>query len=444
MIIKNLYDSHIHLLMTGECLQQLNLSQLKNESDLLNISREKNYLRGKWLIGFGWDENHFEPGFSLNRKNLDQLFPDKYVFFVRADGHSCWVNTAVLNLIGVDTHSSSSWYAMKEFIGVGTDGLPSGLLKESIHMKVYEHLPAYQKPQIKSLIQTAIRHFHSEGFTHMRDMTTRWDQWEACLEMHEAKEFNVFVEHNFSCENLHDLDRALKEIKQAKATENSHMKARGIKLFYDGSLGSRTAFLSENYADDEENHGQTLWKKSEVKELISRTWRENFDVSVHAIGDQAAHEIVEISRQISAEGITGRLNLEHVQVLKPETVKLMKALHVVCHLQPCHWLSDKVWLKERLGSLHKYAFPWESLRKAGIQMHFGSDSPIEKPSLARNLRALKESGKAGLRPLSGDPISHHTFSSSSVPAGESHFKQKDESDFSVEKVFFNQKIVYQA
>lgn len=442
MIIKNLCDSHIHLLMTGETFTQINLSSLRNHKDLVQVSSQSQNSRG-WILGFGWDENHFEPGFQLNRKILDEVFPGQCVLFVRTDGHSSCVSTQVLQRMGISFTADFSFAADRQFVGVDENGIPNGILKESAHMKVYEILPPPEKSQIKKSLELALKYFHSQGFTHLRDMTTRWPQWEASLEMHEQGTFQAFVEHNFSCENRDDLDRALRELRDARKTENAFMKARGVKFFYDGSLGSRTAALSQSYADETNNSGCTLWSKENVKELISRSWDENFDVSVHVIGDRAVHEVVECARQISASGKVGHLNLEHVQVLRPETLKLMKPLHVTCHLQPCHWLSDQAWLQERLGLLQEFAFPWEALRKSGIKIRFGSDSPIEKPSLERNLMALKESSRKGIKEFKEDPLVHHSCQFLDVPVGETQLSLNPHASLSIDKVFFNQKLVYE-
>ena len=81
---------------------------------------------------------------------------------------------------------------------------------------------------------------------------------------------------------------------------------------------------------------------------------------------------------------------------------MMKPLHVRCHMQPCHWLSDRVWLQEKLGDLYKYVFPWEALRLAQIPISFGCDSPVEPPSFLRNKEALEKSVQAGIRKFNGD------------------------------------------
>jgi hypothetical protein len=118
--------------------------------------------------------------------------------------------------------------------------------------------------------------------------------------------------------------------------------------------------------------------------------------------------VVAAARKVMATNeITGWLNLEHVQVLRPETLQQMKALHVRCHMQPCHWLSDKEWLKQKLGELYKYAFPWGALSRSGIPLFFGSDSPVAKPSYWDNERALRESVRARISALKGEAAQYH-------------------------------------
>ena len=435
MIIKNLYDSHVHLLMTGENLLQINLSQIENEDDLKKILGHSSLQRKDWVIGYGWDENKFQKGFQLNKQVLDRICENKYVFLVRTDGHSSCVNSKLLKMLEYDKNNP-----YQEFIETSATGEPTGILREAAHMKLYEHLPGYEKTEIKNIVKTSLQHFISQGFTYIRDMTTRTSQWESELDLYENNEIHCFIEHNFVCENHQDIERTLADLNRAKKQENDRMKIRGIKFFYDGSLGSRTAALSMPYADEKRNSGNVLWEKEHVKELISRAWNQSFDVSVHTIGDRAVDEIVNIAKQVAASGIVGRLNLEHVQVVKPETIRSMKPLHVVCHMQPCHWLSDKVWLKDRLGPLYNYTFPWESLSRAGIPLQFGSDSPIEKSSLVNNLEALKLSKSSGIKNLSVDPLSLHCYQSADQLSSESHF----DSEYNVKKVIFNKKTIYES
>ena len=309
MILHNLYDSHVHWLMTGEFLSGLNLVSIRSAEDLRKIQLQPTSFRGSWIYGFGWNENHFEKDFVPHRSILDQIFPDNPVFFVRADGHSSWVNTKALSLLGfLDSTKSLSTYIEQDQQG------PTGILRETAHMQVYPLLPAKNTSQLKTELLQGMNYFLQNGFTHIRDMTTQPAQWKAELELFHSNQIQLHAEHNFVCENFEGLDSTLELLKQFKKEETPYLKIRGAKIFYDGSLGSHTAALSQNYADqDHDSKGFILWSEAQLAEALKKFWSAQFEVSVHTIGDAAAHSAVSVARKVSADGFVGHLNLEHVQ-----------------------------------------------------------------------------------------------------------------------------------
>lgn len=387
MILKNLYDSHTHWMPTGEVALGLDLRALKSKHDLSNLQLKAEHYRGEWLTGFGWDENDFSD-LELNKETLDQVFPDKPVFFSRVDGHSSWLNSTSLKKLGIQSSN--------------------GILKEKEHIEALLSLPDFSKEQKILFLKTAVEIFNSQGFTHIRDMGTTESQFMCARELEQAGSLTLLAIHNFVCENIQDFDRAMGEAIRCKKLETDLLKVAGLKFYFDGSLGSETALLSIPYEGKVGNtQGLVNWEEDKLAEVIKETWRRGFEVSVHTIGDEAAHRVVQMARKIYSEGVSGHLNLEHVEVLRPETIQAMKSLHVTCFLQPCHWLTDRKWLAKKLSGLAKYAFPWEALRLAKIPFYFGSDAPIEPTSLFNNLKALSESSENGIRKLGDDPFKFH-------------------------------------
>lgn len=386
--IPRLYDSHGHFIATGQFAGGLHLGSLLAAEDLARIDGDNpDYLRGDWLVGFGWDEKEWPT--PPHKDLLDQWFPHRAVFLARKDGHRSWVNSKALAYFGIDS--------------------PDGILLEKDHLRAWDHLPEYTKTQQKGHIRAACREYNKGGFTHVRDLSCTESLWNLLVEMSEADELTVAIEENYTTHDIQDFDRLLQLCLQAKKAETSLVRMKGIKLFYDGSLGSQTAYLSKPYyGKEEQGRGAPLWPLAQVEEVIKKTWQAGLEFSVHVIGDQAAHEMVELARKVSAQGFVGRLNLEHAQILRPETIQMMKPLHVRCHMQPCHWLSDRAWLKDKLGELFRYAFPWEALRAAQIPISLGCDSPVEPPTFWRNHQALKESASAGIKKFAGDIIQAHS------------------------------------
>lgn len=384
--IPRLYDSHTHFLATGEWNLGLKLGHLAEPEDVQHIPLKPEYYRADWLVGSGFNPSAWTSKANL-KGILDQFFPQTPVSFIRLDGHSSWWNSCALKILGLQSDS--------------------GILTELEHFAALAKLPAYSKEQEKFQIKTACRIFNEAGFTHIRDMTCNEPLWNLLTEMESENLLTLAVEENFTASKMGNLDKALKDCLYARAHETKLLRAKGVKIFYDGSLGSETAYLSKPYGKDPaRGQGRPLWPLSEVTEVLRQAWEHKLEVSVHTIGDEAAHDIVKCARELSAKGFVGRLNLEHVQVLRPETIQMMKPLHVRCHMQPCHWLSDRAWLREKLADLHNYAFPWEALRAAQVPISFGCDSPIEPPSYFNNEKAIRESAEQKLeyriRKFTGD------------------------------------------
>jgi hypothetical protein len=390
--IPRLYDSHVHWLGTGQIAVGLQLYDLAKAEDIAKINVDPAFFRGKWLVGFGWDHNKWPDKKLPTKEILDRAFPDYPVMLQRADGHCSWLNSiAIAELSELNK----------------LDHNHSGILQEEEHFKAYYSLPKLSDLQVRQSLRKGCDIFNQAGFTHIRDMTCDEQQWRAALALEQAGELTLYVQENFLCEHPNDLDRILILLENARLQETSHLKIQGIKIFFDGTLGADTAWLSKCGCA---NH-KFSWTAEHLDTLLMKSWAKGFEVAVHTIGDEAAHQVVLAARKVMATNqYTGWLNLEHVEVLRPETIQMLKALHVRCHMQPCHWLSDRAWLKEKLGDLYKYAFPWGPLSRSGIPLHFGSDSPVARPSFWDNHQALEESIKVKIPKLHGEVTEFHSFS----------------------------------
>jgi hypothetical protein len=394
---------------SGMMQKGLRLFDLQSAEDIRHLKIEKHHFRGEWLVGFGWDQTKWSEGEWPTKEILDQLFPDHPVAFSRADGHATWLNSKALERAGyLGKTEKEKATPVGGVIVRDAKGLPTGVFAELAKLEVEMLIPPYTAEQNRDFLREAVRYLNSRGFSHARDMSGFLDQWNMLRELDLQGELTLYVDQNFTCENLQDFDRALKEAMTARQTATPHLKARGIKFYFDGSLGSQGAYLSQFYPGTQQR-GLTLWDLTDVEQVFEKTWRAGFEVCVHTIGDEAAHLILQTASKVKREKqIQGVINIEHAEVVRPETIRLMKEFETICHLQPCHWLTDRRWLKESLGSLYACAFPWRALQESGIQMQWGSDCPIEEASVFNNWKALKESPAEGIPPLSGPLLDFHS------------------------------------
>ena len=387
--IPRLYDSHAHFIATGEFAHGLRLNHVEGIESLKAIDLKTSaYFRKHFLVGFGLDLSKWKSIEPVNKTTLDSIFPQTPVCFAKNDGHGCFMNSLALHELGIISEN--------------------GILEEKEHLAAWDKLPNYSNAQWDTYVQLACQVFNKSGFTHVRDLSCTEDLWSSLIRVSDAGNLTLGLEENFTVHYLKDFDQTLRLAKYTKDHSNTFVKSKGIKIFYDGSLGSETAYLSEDYLTTPGNRGKTLWDLKDVESMLVQTWEQKLEFSVHTIGDQAAHDIVDLARNVSAKGHVGRLNLEHGELIRPETIQMMKPLHIRIHMQPCHWLSDNPWLTKKVGILSLYAFPWRALEAAQIPMSFGCDSPVESTSFVKNLQAISESSKKGIKPFKKNIEEYHS------------------------------------
>lgn len=405
--IHNCFDSHVHWRATGQFTKKLLLNHLRSQQDILSIAPKAENYFGEWLHGFGWDQNQFTDKTFPTREILDQKFADTPVYFVRIDGHAAWVNTSAMKKMGLWEKNIRSIDGGK--IILDPSGYPTGVFID-LAMQPFVHNFKNAKVQdIKAELLAGEKAFHRAGFTHIRDLTCDDSQWAAECELESAGELHLAVEQFFSAEDPKDFDDRLRLALETKKQEHHLLRVKGVKVYFDGALGSEGAWISQPYLSGS-GMGLKLLADDVLQEMLRRCFTSGLELAVHTIGDESAHRVAQIALEIKKSGIDGHLHLEHAELLRPETIKILQQLSVTCHLQPCHWLSDKLWLSKKIGILSQYAFRWRMLEEANIAFDFGSDSPIEETSLQRNYAAIQDANANGIPKFVGEFSMRHSHS----------------------------------
>ncbi len=386
-------------------------------------------MRQDWLIGFGWDQHQFEGEFKPHRQFLDEAYPGIPVAFTRVDAHSYWVSTEALKRAGLYYHNIPS--PDGGHIELDKDGWPTGLLVDLAFEPVRGLIARDDVYQVRRNLLAAVQLFNGAGFTHIRDMACDEEQWnEACL-LAESKDFTLAIVQNFGAETPDKFGSALELALRARKHHPRLIRPGAIKIYFDGALGSEGARISHPYASGS-GSGLVLLERIALKEMIQQAWAHGLDIAVHVIGDEAAHIVATVANELWEMGEVGRLHLEHAELLRPDTILKLKDQNVVCHMQPSHWLSDKVWLEDKIGDLIKYAFPWRALEDAKVPFFFGSDSPIADAGIATTLAAIEDSSAGGILPPQKPVLFYHSFPDTTwTPNTHSNWL-----DGKVESVFF--------
>lgn len=400
MKIDACFDSHVHWPATGDFAQRLRLDNLKGPGELKSLSFSPAHQRGEWLLGFGWDDHSWSE--KPHRRFLDELFPNQPVLLSRCDAHAAWVNTEALKRSGL-------WDGSKEVPGGrierDPDGRPSGVLIDAAAEVARSQIPRPTAFELRRQLLKGVQIFNEAGYTHIRDMTADEAQWNEAIKLDQSGVLTLAVEEYFWLRSTDELDQMVSLAIRAKRSETANLRAMGLKVFFDGALGSEGAYLSRCY-HGRDHQGLLLWDEAGIEAVLRRAWEEKIDLAVHVIGDEAADRMVTMAGTLAEKGLKGPLHLEHCELLRSDTITKMKNLEVYCHLQPSHWLSDRKWLEQKIGNLVENAFPWRRLQEAEIPFDFGSDAPIEPANISRLLQALRESADAGIPRLLGQPASY--------------------------------------
>lgn len=400
MRIDACFDSHVHWPAVGEFSQRLRLDDLSSPREIKNVRPESSHFRESWLLGFGWDENGWTE--KPHRRYLDDWFPNTPVALSRCDAHALWVNTETLKRSGL-------WTETRDPEGGRIDrdetGQPTGLLIDAAMDPVQNLIPRPSAFETRRNLLKGMQSFNEAGYTHIRDMTCDETQWNEALKLDLSGVLTMAVEEYFWLRSASEFDRVIDVARRARASQTPNLRVKGIKVFVDGALGSEGALLSRCY-HGRSHSGLQLWSAGDLQDVLRKIWTERFEVAVHVIGDEAADVVVKLASDLKTQGVTGALHLEHCELLRPETVQIMRPLNVTCHLQPAHWLSDRLWLEKKIGDLCAHAFPWRRLQEAEIPFFFGSDAPIEPISIPRMFRALRESAESGVPRLLGQATTY--------------------------------------
>jgi predicted amidohydrolase YtcJ len=160
---------------------------------------------------------------------------------------------------------------------------------------------------------------------------------------------------------------------------------RGIKVYIDGTLGSRGAALLENYADADHNGFMNRTTKEELEPILRAALRKGIQVETHVIGDRAVRELLDWYEEAfndvpKSEWAVSepRWRLEHAQIIPPQEQERLVSLGILVSMQPSHGIGDLNFALDRLGAERlNHAYPWQQLIDRGLMILGGSDAPVE-------------------------------------------------------------------
>lgn len=371
-VIPGITDAHLHLLAIGNLFKRVDLDGVDSLDGIAKILKKAalKLKRGQWLQGRGWNKNLW--GGDFPTRNLLDAITGNPVALYSKDGHLLWVSSSTLEYCGIDSNTPDPPGGV---ILRDDNGIPTGILKENAVDLVSEKIPSQSYEEKTETVIAAQKHLLKQGIVGVGDCDTRSIPVLCIRELDVTGRLHVRIFRMIHPDDLRMADK----LGLQTGMGSGRFRIGCLKLFADGALGSQTAYMFKPYNQSRDNCGVETLTEKEMGKYVSTAVRAGISVAVHAIGDKANYQVLKVlgkyGAAIATKGLRPRI--EHAQILRKKEISGFKKYGVIASVQPVHVTSDRDISDRYLGARARYAYPFKSLLRSGVELAFGSDAPIE-------------------------------------------------------------------
>ena len=367
LLLPGFIDAHVHFLMGGNNLRSVKLRDAGSKQDF--ISRIKAFAltipKGQWITGGDW--NHENWGGELpERFWIDSVTPDNPVSLNRLDGHMILANSIAMKLSSVDN----------SVVNVEGGDIPRnqkqeviGIFKDNASALIDKNIPLSSEDIEYQNLVSAMHYVASHGVTtvhHMGDFKDlalfRKFKDSLITRIYAATPLSQWYSlHSFIQEN-------------GRGDDLLHWGM--LKGFMDGSLGSHTAAMHQDFSDKKGDKGFLINPLDSLKSWIASADAHRLQIAVHAIGDKAITDLIDIIEKTNSKNgpRDRRFRIEHFQHPSYKDIQRMKPLDIIASMQPYHAVDDGCWAEKVLGPERiKTTYAFKSILDDSIALVFGSD-----------------------------------------------------------------------
>lgn len=370
-IMPGLIDAHGHVTALGFAALQLDLTGTKSLAEFqqrLKAYAEANP-NGRWILGRGWNQELWADKRFPTSADLDAVVSDRPVWLGRVDGHAAVANSAAMQAAGfaLNTQAPSG------------GRIENGMFVDAAMSLIESKIPAPTADEQDAALAAAQRLMLSTGLTAATDMGTTPDEWAAMERAGKAGTLNVRV---LSYAGGIPAMKAINGGRPSDWLYGDRLHLGGVKLYADGALGSRGAWLKRPYADMPDTRGLQFLTDAQMLEQANAAASGGYQLAIHAIGDAANAQVISTFEKLG-QTYPGdrRWRIEHFQIADPADIPRLKPAGIIASMQPTHQTSDRLMAEARLDPERlKGAYAWQSVEQLNIPIAFGSDFPVESPN----------------------------------------------------------------
>ncbi|HEX3233313.1 MAG TPA: amidohydrolase [Gemmatimonadales bacterium] len=381
LVTPGFVDGHTHFAMWALNRRRVELAGVGTRDAALEKIAAASPVQG-WVQGQGWDANGWPT--PPDRYALDALQPGP-IYLDSLDVHAAWVNSAALRVAGIsrDTPDPFGGRIVRDAAGE-----PTGLLLERAVGLMTPYLPEPPDPMLDGALQEAQAEAHRLGVTGIHDVEgTR--VLETFRRLEAGGRLRLRVLFHPPVEALPDL--VARGIRSGTGSE--WLTIGGVKMFLDGSLGSRTAWMLDPYAGSRDR-GMAITSAAEAQAAVHTAAASGIAATVHAIGDAAVRRALDLLSDAPRAAIPHRI--EHFQCVHPQDLDRAAAGGIVASMQPAHLLTDIPLVDRHWGERGAGAYAFRTLLRRRTPMVFGSDVPVASIDPREGVyAAMERRGNAG-------------------------------------------------
>ncbi|MEI6683618.1 MAG: amidohydrolase [Bacteroidota bacterium] len=365
-------DAHCHFFGYAEGLLYIDLDGAASFAEVLNRLKVQAAPGAQgWIVGRGWDQNLWDTREFPDNEQLNKLFSAVPVMLIRVDGHVVLANQEALNRAGIGLNNKFG----QGQVGVKTGRL-TGILSETAADAMRASVPRPAGKELVSLLKKAQERCFAVGLTCVSDAGLDFSQVMAIDSLQKSGILKMQV-YAMLTPNPENISKFL--MKGLFITDK--LVVRSIKLYADGSLGSRTARLKKPYSDAPGTSGLIVTKSDSIIALCKLAYNHGYQVNTHCIGDSANKMVLQLYGAFLKGKNDLRWRIEHAQVVDREDIHFFGDYSVVPSVQATHATSDMYWAGRRLGSERiKGAYAYKTLKEQNGWLANGTDFPIENIS----------------------------------------------------------------
>jgi len=373
-----LVDAHVHFQGFAQQLQRVSLigTRSKEEAVARIAAHLQTHPPDRWLLGRGWRIDEWAEKQFPAAADLDRLAPHTPIFLKDHSGHAVWVNSKALRLAGITAATPDPPGGA---IQRDANGQPTGILFEDAQNGVREQIPPLSQAELVAAMRTAQEACWRVGLTGLHDFDGR-ACFTALQQLRAVGDLGLRIVKNIPVARLeHAVGVGLRS-----GFGDPWLRIGGVKIFADGALGPRTAAMVAPYENEPDNVGIVVTDKEAMLEKAYLAHAAGLSVTVHAIGDRANHDVLDVYAALAADETVPaadrpqlRHRIEHVQLLHPQDLHRLAALNVIASMQPIHATSDLETAVAHWGDRTRYGYAWRTMLESGATLVFGSDAPIE-------------------------------------------------------------------